>query len=69
LLSKLFGNLHRKSNGCDIGCDSAGCGCGVSHSNGDYPSAAPMPPAPVVDASAFLNAQHSVVQTSARMIR
>lgn len=69
LLSKLFGNLHRKSNGCDIGCDSAGCGCGVSHSNGDYPSAAPMPPAPVVDPSASVSSKRRVIQASAVYVR
>ena len=70
LLSRLFGNLHRKSccdAGCDVGCDP--CGCGVSNGHGHEPSAAPMPPAPVVDPSASVSGKRRVIQASAVYVR
>ena len=71
LLAKLF--KRKSSNGCDtLACDS-GCGstpaCGCSSAapiaapmmNGD---AAPMPPAPVVDPSAYLQSNRRVIQAT-----
>ena len=71
LLSKLFQHKHR-GHGCDSLCDS-GCGgcssCGGASSapvaapavNGD---AAPMPPAPIVDPSAYLQSNRRVIQAT-----
>ncbi len=77
LLSKLF---QRKNRGygcdslCDSGCATSGCsscvGGSVSHGsspvaapvvNGD---AAPMPPAPIVDPSAYLQSNRRVIQAT-----
>lgn len=77
LLAKLF---HRKGNrhGCDtLACDS-GCASGCNsygHVNGNGSSApvaapkvngdaAPMPPAPVVDPSAYLQSNRRVIQAT-----
>lgn len=74
LLSKLFHRKHR--GGCDsLGCDTAGCSsCGSGNVvygssapvaapvvNGD---AAPMPPAPIVDPSAYLQSNRRVIQAT-----
>lgn len=77
LLKKLFGKL-KKNNCCDSGCDVAcDTGCSSCSSCGSAPAAAPtpapeaapavdqsMPPAPVVDHSAFLNSKRRVIQAS-----
>ena len=56
-----------KGDACQKG-DGKGCGdaCqkGGADQKSDDKAAAPMPPAPVVDPSAFLNAQRSVIQVS-----
>lgn len=75
LLSRLF---HRKNNACDSGCDSygalaSGCNsCGGSVAPSSAPIAAPafqgddapMPPAPVVDPSAYLQSNRRVIQAT-----
>jgi hypothetical protein len=64
-------------NGCNNGC-TAGCGCAAAApscgydaapapaANGDMP---PMPPAPVVDPSAFVPSQRRVVHASTGSLR
>ncbi len=74
LLSKLFHRKHR--GGCDsLGCDTVGCSsCGSGNVtygssapvaapvvNGD---AAPVPPAPIVDPSAYLQSNRRVIQAT-----
>jgi len=71
LLHRLF--KHKRGNGCcDMGCDSCGvaasscnggCGGGVAApaAHGD---AAPMPPAPIVDPSAYLQSNRRVIQAT-----
>jgi hypothetical protein len=64
LLSRLF---QRRHAGCDVCCDSGCTSCGNGFPvaapavNGD---AAPMPPAPVVDPSAYLQSNRRVVQAT-----
>ncbi len=64
LLSKLFKHKH----GCDTACDAcptAGCSsCGGSAAPAPAASAAPMPPAPVVDPSAYLQSNRRVIQAT-----
>jgi hypothetical protein len=76
LLSKLFGGLKRSN--CDSYCDApcgsmGGCtSCGsaptiapaVEDAPADAEEAKPMPPAPVVDPTAFLNNKRRVIQAS-----
>ncbi|TWT72532.1 MULTISPECIES: hypothetical protein [Crateriforma] len=78
LLTKLFGNLKKKSSccdsGCDMGCDTgcSSCGCGAPMAApmaAPAPSAAPMPPAPVVDPSASISRTRRVIQASASYAR
>jgi len=56
-----------KGDACQKG-DGKGCGAACQKGGADQKSdgkaVAPMPPAPVVDPSAYLNAQRSVVQVS-----
>lgn len=82
LLDLLFGGLNKGC--CDTACDAyAGASCGCT-SGGAYsvpsstaPAApievqaddAPMPPAPVVDPSAYLNTKRRVIQASTRYVR
>ncbi len=70
LLSKLFkkrGNSCCDAIACDSGCASAPCGCSSAAPvaapavNGE---AAPMPPAPVVDPSAYLQSNRRVIQAT-----
>ncbi len=65
LLSKLF---QRRNKGCcDSGCDVAvSCGCGSAPVAAPAVSgdAAPMPPAPVVDPSAYLQSNRRVIQAT-----
>ena len=69
LLSKLFGGLKCKS-GCDTACDvmpgCTSCGSTPAPAMEAAPSeeAKPMPPAPVVDPTAFLNNKRRVIQAS-----
>jgi hypothetical protein len=78
LLSKLF--QRRNRGGCDSLCDSvcasSGCGgCSTCGGGVSYPSspvaapevhgdAAPMPPAPIVDPSAYLQSNRRVIQAT-----
>ncbi|MEO8269681.1 MAG: hypothetical protein ABI557_08175, partial [Aureliella sp.] len=77
LLSKLFQHKNRggcDSLGCDSGCASSGCSTcgGGSVSYGSSPvaapevhgDAAPMPPAPIVDPSAYLQSNRRVIQAT-----
>jgi hypothetical protein len=65
LLSRLFQRRHSLCGGCDAGCDSGCTSCGSAVSapavHGD---AAPMPPAPVVDPSAYMQTNRRVVQAT-----
>ena len=75
LLDRIF-SCHRRSC-CDSGCGAvadSGCGCGGGHISApggmqDSGDMAPMPPAPVVDPSAFLPSQRRVVHASTNMLR
>jgi len=82
LLSKLFGNICKKSSSCcDMGCDSgcSSCGCGAPQAapmpysapvqSAPVEYSAPMPPAPVVDPSASLTTKRRVIQASASYVR
>lgn len=66
LLSRIF--KHKRSACCDSACDS--CGVAASSCNscggGSAPAAqaAPMPPAPVVDPSAYLQSNRRVIQAT-----
>ena len=74
LLDSIFGCHSCKRSCCSsCGCDAApSCGCGAANpakgsSNGDV---APMPPAPVVDPSAFVpSQQQNVVHASSNLVR
>jgi hypothetical protein len=66
LLSKLF---KKKSNCCDaLACDACGCASACGSAPVAAPvvhgDAAPMPPAPVVDPSAYLQSNRRVIQAS-----
>jgi hypothetical protein len=72
LLSKLFQRKNKSC--CDTGCDSCGvvAGCSSCASSSAAPvaaptiqsDAAPMPPAPIVDPSAYLQSNRRVVQAT-----
>ena len=77
LLARLFGG-HGCDSGCDAGCCDTMPSCGCSSTGMAAPvaappvqiqDAAPMPPAPVVDPSAYLNSKRRVIQASARYVR
>ncbi|MCA9153134.1 MAG: hypothetical protein KDA38_00040 [Planctomycetales bacterium] len=65
------------ANGCcDNGCTGNGCApaCGCEHGAAPAPAVggddmAPMPPAPVVDPSAYLSSQRRVIQASTNLVR
>jgi hypothetical protein len=68
-LSKLF---KKKNNCCDaLACDACGC-ASACNSCGSAPvaapvvhgDAAPMPPAPIVDPSAYLQSNRRVIQAT-----
>ncbi len=72
---KLLSSLFKRSSCCDMGCDpccaAPSCDSGCNSCGGNAPvaapaasGAAPAPPAPVVDPSAYLNSKRRVVQTS-----
>lgn len=82
LLKKLFGHLHRNnSDCCEIGCDvAAGCSSCVGGqtvaptmapavNNAPAQEVSPMPPAPVVDPSAYLHSKRRVIQASTHYTR
>ena len=79
LLARLFGGHHGRDSGCDAGCCDTMPGYSSGYSNGmsapvaappvQIQDAAPMPPAPVVDPSAYLNSKRRVIQASARYVR
>lgn len=70
LLSKLFkkrGNSCCDAMACDSGCASAPCGCSSAApvaAPAVEGQAAPMPPAPVVDPSAYLQSNRRVIQAT-----
>ena len=67
LLSKLFAKKSCCDAGCDTGCSTGCSSCGSSAAPAAAPAAAdaaPMPPAPVVDPSAYLNSNRRVVQAT-----
>ncbi len=72
LLDRIFSCHKCKSNhgcgscGSDGGCASCG---GHGHSHSDGGDAAPLPPAPVADPSAFVPTQRRVVHARASLIR
>lgn len=70
LLHRLF--KHKRANACcDVACDSCGvaggscnsCGGGVA-APAQHGDAAPMPPAPIVDPSAYLQSNRRVIQAT-----
>ncbi len=74
LLDRIFGCKRCKTSCCEpaCGCDP-GCGCepdcgvpmkGFSPKEADVDEAAPVPPAPVVDPSAFLPTKRHFIQTN-----
>ncbi len=72
LLSKLFAHKSKKA-GCDAGCDTAYVSSGCSSCAGSAApiaapavsgDAAPMPPAPIVDPSAYLQSNRRVIQAT-----
>jgi hypothetical protein len=77
LLDRIF-SCHKRccNSGCNSGCGCAaaapGCGCdggaapAPAMDGGDAP---PMPPAPVVDPSAFVPSQRRVVHASTGSLR
>ena len=81
-LHRIFSCHKRCHNGCNTGCDtgcgaaapSCGCDGGVMSGGKELPpqaggDLAPMPPAPVVDPSAFLPTQRRVVHASTSLVR
>ena len=81
LLKRLFGHLHRGDSCCDTACDVAvGCNDCLSSPISAPMSApavdvhseeqvSPMPPAPVVDPSAYLHSKRRVIQASTHYTR
>ena len=80
LLDRIFSRSCCSGKGAKGGCDSKGsdkCGCGSSQKDdkaGDVIKAeasddAPVPPAPVVDASAFMQSQQRILQASTTLVR
>lgn len=70
LLARIFKHKHNRG-GCDVGCDSCGSSAGCSSCGGGGVAApaasgdaAPMPPAPVVDPSAYLQSNRRVIQAT-----
>ncbi len=78
LLDRLFARRSCCAPSCctvSCGCD-AGCGCSVGIDKGGAPAPAfddsemaPMPPAPVVDPSAYVPAKRRVVHASTTLVR
>ncbi len=69
LLSKLFSG-RKKSNCCDMGCDSCGCASpGYVPASQPSMNSAPEAPAPIVDPNASIQSKRRVVQASARYVR
>ena len=79
LLERIFAcrqmGACKSGKGCDGGKADAGCGCDKGGVKADAPMTvededqeAPMPPAPIVDPSAFLN-QHRVIHASTTVVR
>lgn len=71
LLARIFKHRHRNEC-CDLGCDSCGVAAGCNSCGGGVApaapavggEAAPMPPAPVVDPSAYLQSNRRVIQAT-----